>query len=383
MARKAQWPPRIYRHSSGQARIYYRGKSYYLGRHSSPEADRAYAALLVRLTADQEQPAAPSPTAPTAPGAVAEVAAAFLEHAEREQSPLRVRLYRAALAPLVRLVGTLPAADFDDLQLERVRDAMLSGAWMNDRERRRRQKRKQPIGWCRVVTNRQVGRIKTVWRWAERRRLVPRGSWGALKSLASIHAGTPGVREHPHRQGSTREEVDRVLPFIQPGRRHRPCADMLLIQFLAGMRSCEVCLIRPCDIDRDSGPTADGVKVWLYRPHRSKTPGRVVVLGPQAQQLLAPYLLKGAPQEYLFRPQNKPYAYSTPSYDANIRRACARAGVKVLAYGGRHSMRDRAEREGDLDGARAVLGHTTLTMTHQYGTRRDIQRAAEIIARLG
>ena len=382
MPRKAQFPPRVTRHATGQARCHHQGKDYWLGLYGTPQARRAYAELLVRLTADQDQPAAPAPR-PSAPGAVAEVAAAFLDAAEKEKHPEQVRLYRAALAPLVRLVGTLPAADFDDLHLERIRDAMLSGSWMNDRERRRREKQGQPVSWCRAVTNNHVRRIRTVWRWAERQRLVPRGAWMGLRVLPALRQGTPGVRDYPRRQGSTREELDQVLPFIQPGRRHRPCATMLLVQFLAGMRSCEVCLMRPGDIDRDGGPTADGVKVWLYRPHRSKTPHRVVVLGPQAQALLAPYLLKSGPEEYLFRPQHRAYPYATRVYDTTIRRACARAGVKVQPYLGRHSMKDRAAREGGLDGARSVLGHATLTMTHQYGEQRDIQKAAEIIAKLG
>jgi len=386
MPRKAQFPPRVTRHHTGQARVHFKGKDYWLGLYGTPQAKRAYAALLVRLTAEQDEDSHQSSVIShqsPAPGAVAEVAAAFLDAAEKEKRPEQVRLYRAALAPLVRLAGTMPAADFDDLRLEQIRDAMLSGAWMHERERRRRERRKQPVGWCRTVCNAHVRRIRTVWRWAERRRLVPRGAWMGLRALPSIRQGTPGVRECPRRQGSTRQELDRVLPFIQPGRRHRPCAAMLLVQFLAGMRSCEVCLMRPCDIDREGGPVADGVKVWLYRPHKSKTPGRVVALGPQAQALLAPYLLRTGPEEYLFRPQGRSYPYSTGTYDTNIRRACERAGLKLIPYQGRHGMRDRAEQEAGLDAARAVLGHATLTMTHRYGEARDLEAAARVAAKLG
>lgn len=73
---------------------------------------------------------------------------------------------------------------------------------------------------------------------------------------------------------------------------------MILIQWHAGMRPGEVCVMRTGDIDI-------GGAVWLYRPRGHKTEhhdkARVVALGPQAQAILAPRL-KPDLAAYLFSP---------------------------------------------------------------------------------
>lgn len=389
MARKAKWPPPVYRHSSGQARVYFRGKSFYLGPYGSPEAERAYAALLVRLTGEAAVPY-PSRIRPVSAPKVSDVAARFLAHAEATCRPLQYKLYKDALRPLMRLFGETPAADFDDLRLEQVRTALTSGSWMNDAERERRRKHRQPVGWCRAVANAAIRRVRTCWRWAERQKLVPKGSWANLRTLPSLLPNTPGVREGERRRGSTRAELDRVLPCVQPGKRSRPCACMLELQWLTGMRSGEVCIMRPCDLDRESGPTVDGVRVWLYRPAHHKNEGkgkaRVVAIGPTAQEVLTPWLEGAAPEQYLFRPQGRDYPYSTASYDTNIRRACERAGAKLIPYSGRHSAKDRVTRAINLEAARAVLGHATTRQTAAYGepvNADDLDAAARAAARLG
>jgi integrase len=62
---------------------------------------------------------------------------------------------------------------------------------------------------------------------------------------------------------------------------------MVRLQLLSGMRTCEVLVMRDADIDT----TGD---VWVYRPHRHKNRNRgkerVVFLGPQAQEVLRPWL---------------------------------------------------------------------------------------------
>jgi integrase len=76
--------------------------------------------------------------------------------------------------------------------------------------------------------------------------------------------------------------IDAVLP-------HLPAvvADMLRLQRLTGMRSGEVCQLRPAGIDRSGSE-------WTYTPMTHKTEhhgrDRAILLGPRAQAILAPYL---------------------------------------------------------------------------------------------
>ena len=64
---------------------------------------------------------------------------------------------------------------------------------------------------------------------------------------------------------------------------------MIRFQRLTGCRPGEVCILRPCDVDTSG-------EVWAYRPESHKTEhhgrDRVIFLGPKAQDVLRPYLLR-------------------------------------------------------------------------------------------
>jgi integrase len=302
------------------------------------------------------------------------------------------RQFDLAFRPLLALHPLEPAADFDALKLESLQLSMATGAWMPADEVAKYKARGTVIGWNRGVVMRRVRRIMQAWAWLEKHKLLPAGSAAQLKTASKLPRKAPGVRLPVKRRGSTRTELDAVLPHVQRGRRHRPCAAMLEAQWLCGCRSAEIRLMRPCDIDREAGPVIDGVKVWLYRPQKHKTEhlgnSRVIALGPAAQAILAPWL-DACPSttHYVFRPQCwrkkcRPL-YTERQYCRSINRASKRAGVPLCAYSGRHATADRVKRAYGLDGARAVLGQSSLQTTNSYGEAIDLQKAAEIAAKLG
>jgi hypothetical protein len=70
---------------------------------------------------------------------------------------------------------------------------------------------------------------------------------------------------------------------------------MIRLQLLAAMRPGEVCVIRPCDVDRSGD-------VWEYRPrkHKNATLGTCVIyIGHQAQDISRPYLERD-PESFCF-----------------------------------------------------------------------------------
>ena len=75
-------------------------------------------------------------------------------------------------------------------------------------------------------------------------------------------------------------------------------SDMVEFQRATGARPTEVCILRPCDIDRSGD-------VWIYRPESHKTEhhgkDRQIYIGPKAQAALARYLLRDA-EAYCFSP---------------------------------------------------------------------------------
>jgi integrase len=70
------------------------------------------------------------------------------------------------------------------------------------------------------------------------------------------------------------------------------------LQLLTGARAGEITQIRPCDVNREGS-------VWVYRPLHHKTAHhgfeRKVFIGPRAQQVLAPFLLRDQ-RTYCFSP---------------------------------------------------------------------------------
>ena len=164
----------------------------------------------------------------------------------------------------------------------------------------------------------------------------------------------------------------------------------------------------PGQIKRD-GPQG----VWIYEPaqHKAKYLGRVarIVLGPQVQAMLAPYLLRG-PEEPCFSPAEEMAAvqqarrdngatvrktvkgfrvrkftdrYTTTSYGRRIAETCARHKIPHWTP---HQLRHLAEYEiehrFDLDSARAVLRHRDPRITVRYG-KHDVEKAATVAVKMG
>jgi hypothetical protein len=178
--------------------------------------------------------------------------------------------------------------------------------------------------------------------------------------------------------------------------------------------------MRTLDID-----TADSA-CWVYVPgsdagpfgaHKNSWRGQIrkVPLGPQAIEVLRPFLKPDDPTCYLFRPcdgraevdarrralrrtkiqpsqaarkrKAKPrrapgQLYTHRSYPRSVARACEQAGVKFHPYMLRHGRKMLIERELGSEAARCVLGQKSINATQHYG-RLDTDRAAAVMAKIG
>jgi len=204
---------------------------------------------------------------------------------------------------------------------------------------------------------------------------------------------------------------------------------MVRLQLLTGARSGELVMMRPCDIDRTGGG------IWVYIPADHKTAHhghqRRIYIGPRAQKLLAPFLLRRpeaycfspaeARAEYLERinearktpqqqgnapgtnrqadPRKKPGDhYTTASYGHAIRQAVKKAyrpaGTsneqfktwKAPQHWHPHQLRHNAatelRKEFGIEAARIILGHRSAAITEVYA-EKDEQRAVLAIASIG
>jgi integrase len=186
---------------------------------------------------------------------------------------------RRALRVVRRLFGDTPARAFDSLALEAVRDRLIAD------------------GRCRSQINKDVGRVRRMFKWGAAKKLVPLTTHQLLQTVEGLRAGRSAARESAPVTPVDDQTVELTLPFLTAVLRA-----MVRLQRLTGVRPGEVCAMRVGEID------AAG-EVWYYRPlqhktaHRGRT--RAVPLGPQAQALLAPFLdaAAGGGEGYLFSPR--------------------------------------------------------------------------------
>ena len=188
---------------------------------------------------------------------------------------------------------------------------------------------------------------------------------------------------------------------------------MVRFQRLTGARPGEVCSIRPCDIDRTK-------KIWVYQPDSHKTEhhekGRIVPLGPRAQKILLPYLLRHA-ESYCFSPtesverarskaqtkQKTPKSYTTKrgsnlvnsphspdsscykvaSYRLAVRRACNKLEIDTWTPNQlRHTAATQIRKEFGVEAAQVICGHETADVTQVYA-ERDLELAFKVAEAVG
>ena len=166
-----------YRHHkpSGQAVVTLDGHDYYLGKWQTPESKAEYDRLIAEWLAGGRQ--MPRRQGEVSAGlSLNEVILAYWKHTEAyyrhpDGTPTsEADNIRLALRPLKRLYGHT-AADFDSLGLEAVRAEMIRA------------------GHCRNRVNKDVSRVRRLFRWAAARILVPLAVHESLGTVEGLRAG--------------------------------------------------------------------------------------------------------------------------------------------------------------------------------------------------
>jgi integrase len=408
--------PKYRKHSSGQARVTLDGKDYLLGPYNSAESRQAYQRIIAEWLTRPEAIHSPE----KGPGEITmnDLILAYWKFAESyygfATNSARGDRYslRGALRVVRSLYGRTAAREFGPRALKAVRQRMIE------------------LKWCRGYINAQVDRVRRMFRWAAEEELVPGSVYVDLKSLAGLRAGKTEAHEGGRVRPVPAEHVDASLPHMPP-----IIADMVRLQLLLGCRPDELCRLRPMDLDQ-----ADP-RCWIYRPgsdegkhgahktahHENE---RLILIGPQAQALLRPYLAVD-PSSFCFNPSSgervrhaarraarlSPLTpsqrarerkrnprrspsdrYDTHSYRRAIARACAKADqiaheknpaiprdvILIPRFGPnrlRHNRATELRRHG-LDLVKTILGHRKIETTEIYA-ERDLEAAKELVAQLG
>lgn len=404
-ARRPGVPAYLKHKASGQAITVVRTRDgrrrqVYLGPHDSPESHRRYREVLAGYLDPSRSPQeAPQASAGASRGiSVADVVARFLAFAENyfrraDGTPTReYPNYYAAVKPLLRLYRDEAAGEFGPLKLKQVRELMVEQ------------------GWARRTVNKQVGRLKRLFKWAVENELVPAEVFMRLQPVAGLKRGRTSARETEPIRPVSWQDVEAVLPHVSP-----VVAAMILLQWHTGMRPNEVVQVRSGDVDR-SGP------VWIYLPREHKTAyrgrDREIYLGPEGQKVLAPFL-RADPDALVFQPadavrerrrelralrktplwpshvraqdakrrtapdRQPGERYSTDSYRRAIHRGCTAGKVEQWSPNRlRHARATEVRKRFGLEAAQVTLGHASADITQVYA-ERDRELARKVALEIG
>lgn len=402
MPKKPRIPKYCLHKPSGRARVIIDGQHIWLGTYGSDESVERYNRLIGELVVSPATKDAKSVSACLDGITVVEIIAAYLKHAEvyyqKNGKPTgQLGVVKASLRPVQQLYGRAVAADFGPTALKAVRQSMID------------------TGLCRNEVNRRVSIVKRMFRWAASEELVPVRIYQALATIDGLRKGRTEAHDHPPVEAVPDDVVDATTPYLP-----EIVAHMVKLQRLTAMRPAEVCLLRPCDIDRSG-------KVWTYTPSSHKTEHhnrkRTIFLGPKAQEILTPFLLRPA-ESYCFSPDeavkrqrekrhnarktplscgNKPGnnrvrkpkrkprdRYGKDAYSNAVRRALQKANLDREKAGLdplprwtpnmlRHSAATEIRKQFNLESVQSVLGHANMNTSEIYAEKNaDLARSVAL-----
>lgn len=350
-------PPKYRKHrASGQAIVTLDGKDIYLGSHGTKTSKSEYDRLIGEWLANGRSLPDPNKSALS----VSQVCAVYLRFAKgyyvkNGKVTDELASIKVAIKFLRTSYGKTPAADFGPLALQAIQQKMIDA------------------NHSRGYLNKNIQRIRRLFKWAASRELVPVSVHQSLATVPDLRKGKTAARE-----------TNRILPVddatVQKTIKHAPqvIADMIQFQRLTGCRPGELIIMRPCDIDRSG-------EVWQYVPesHKSEHHGRhrIILIGPKAQKILTKYLLRESTDVCFRTPRGKRFRRNY--YHRWIAKACDKAKVEQWAPNRlRHATATEIRAKFGLEASQTVLGHASADVTQIYA-ERDLAKAAKIIREVG
>jgi integrase len=410
--------PKYRKHrGSGQAIVTLSGQDFYLGPYGTKASHQLYDRLVAEWLESGRHPLGVD----SADITITELLSRYWQHAKAYylkdgKCTGQIPKIKSAMKVVKNRYARTPAAEFGPLALKACRQQ-----WIAD-------------GLSRTYVNEHTSRVVRMFRWGVAEQLVPASVPQALSMVPGLRKGRSEAPETTPVLPVEDSSVEATIPYLPT-----IPADMVRFQRLTGCRPIEVCMVRPCDLNR----TGD---VWIYYPDSHKTEHhnreRTILVGPKAQGVLLRYLARDA-QTHCFRPcdseakrlaekeanrktplscgnsrgtnrKRKPKRmpgkrYTTDSYRRAIHRACDKAfphpqlsklKTKELTDGQktelrkwqsdrhwspnqlRHTAATEIRREFGLEAAQVILGHSQANVTQVYA-ERDLAKGIEVAKRIG
>lgn len=366
--------PKYTRHATGQGKARVDGKDFYFGPYEDPESKRRYQLWLASYL-EKGVPEKTSKRSNSKGTTIGQLIKLFQHHLKEKHTingKPRAVVWKAeyALRPLLDLFGGIFMQQFDVDHFEEMQSEMI------DR------------GWSRSYINEYCSIVKRMFKWAGQKRLLPMEQVLRISNVPNLKKGETDAKEPAKVMPVPIEDVEKTLKHLR-----RIPAAMVRVQLLCAMRPGEVCMMRPCDIDRSTTP-------WVYTPHSHKNQfrgmNRVIAIGPMAREILQPFIdqriLEGDEEGYLFSPAeaiqeaaeetglhysaemiSPQKHYTTRGYSQAVTRAARRAKVHDWSTNQlRHSRATELRKLIGIEKTSAILGHSNLPTTEIYA-ERDLQ----------
>lgn len=288
------------------------------------------------------------------------------------------------------IYGDVLVDKFGPVKLKEFRDELVKNGMPRKNEAAQK-KQKKPLS--RKYINRLIASVIAMFTNAVAGELVDASKVQQLQSLETLRNGQTTAPETKPVRPVPIEHVRATAPHLSP-----VVKAMLRIQIATGMRPGELCIMRPCDIDRSGD-------VWIYVPSKHKTGWRgkskaIPIIG-DARDAVTDFLQRH-PEAFCFSPveslawrhavgasnrvtplscgnrpgnnrKKKPRKtprdhYDSHSYRQSLQRAQKTAGCPHwFPYQLRHLNATVIRAAlGGTEEAQALLGHSTALMTAHY-----------------
>lgn len=292
------------------------GKRFYLGAYNSPESHTEYARLISEW---KSQGSVMAPLKSSDEVTVNMLCIKFWAYAQEYYrhsdgtATSEISSYKYAIRPLRELYGDSLVDDFGPLSLKAVRTSMA--------ESEKKAHTKVSTKLSRKYINKQVRRMKSVFKWGVSNELVPADIYHALSTVDGLKKNrSTEVYEADDVVPVPEHLIDPIKPFVS-----RQIWGMIQLQLLTGMRPEDAYLFNPSYLDMSGS-------IWVYKPkhHKMAWKGitRRIFLGPKAQSVVQSFLKQDL-DCYLFDP--KEAAWET-RVERQLSRNCVknRAGVNLV-----------------------------------------------------
>lgn len=395
---------------TGQAYVNLGGKVVYLGQFGTDESKRKYetvkAEWLINRHSAKYSPASTGPT-------MADICLAYLDHAAKYYpTGNEYANLEAAIRPISRLYATLPANQFGPTEFRTVREWFLSTPieFKTSKKRKPESENKKPPRFrSRKTINEQMNRLLRIMKWAVAQGMIPVSVHQTLKCIDPLKRGRTEARETKAIKAVSASVIEATLPHLT-----QVLSDMVQFQQLVGCRPGELVRITPAMVNRSE-------EVWTIElaEHKNAYRGkaRTLYIGPKAQAILKPYLLRGT-DDACFSPQeserqrldtnhaarttplscgNRPgtnrvsrkprrapgTSFTTGTFARAILYACKRGKLDHWHPNQlRHSAATAIRKQFGLEAAQLILGHSGADITQIYA-ERDATKAIEVARRIG